>query len=240
MLGERIAKARKKAGYNDQQSLAKEIKVGARTLADYETNKSEPKASTLNLIAEKCNISIEWLLLGRGTMHSSHEPWKAICIDKNTIDPSVQIHGRGTRMVDIPYYGDAYASAGGGADNNKISSDSVMSFDIDFLRLQLGIRSFSGIHIITAVGDSMQNTFQSGEILFILPFESEGNILRDNGIYVIHTPNGTIVKRIGVHPLKKSYILRSDNDDIPPIELEGDEVDACTIVGRVVAHFDRV
>ena len=65
MLGERIAKARKDAGFSDQKSLAEKIKVGARTLADYETNNSEPKASTLKLIAENCNISIDYLLHGK-------------------------------------------------------------------------------------------------------------------------------------------------------------------------------
>jgi len=71
LIGERIAKARKKAGYSDQKSFSAELikngfKVSPRTLADYELNNTEPKISTVREIAKICNVSFNWLIDGIG------------------------------------------------------------------------------------------------------------------------------------------------------------------------------
>ena len=115
-----------------------------------------------------------------------------------------------------------------------------MSFDKEFLRVQLGITVFKHLHIIHAIGNSMHPTIQTGEMLFINPFENEDCKIRDKDIYVINTPNGLLVKRIKIHPIKPIFILVSDNPEDDDITLEGDDFKACTVIGRVVGHFNKL
>ena len=232
-IAKRLREVRDKLGLS-VASFAEKIGVKDYKIRDSEAGKQKIASDLLEKIGISYNVNLNWLLTGEGPMFKNSNP--GYIVEENCYK-----YKNNTKhtMIDIPYKEDTYASAGSGAYNTGTAT-SVMSFDIDFLRTQLGITSFSGLHIITAVGDSMQNTFQSGELLFVLPFENENRRIRDNGIYVIQTPNGTLVKRISINPVKKYYLLRSDNDSIPPIELKGDEVDACKIIGRVVAHFDRV
>ncbi len=68
MLKYRIKESRINA-HLSQDELAKCLKIGKRTLVDYENGTSEPKASVLLSIAENCNINESWLLTGKGLMY---------------------------------------------------------------------------------------------------------------------------------------------------------------------------
>lgn len=257
MIGERIAKARKNAGYSDQKAFAKAIEVGARTLADYETNNSEPKATTLRLIAENCNISIDWLLTGKGEM-LLHDKDKSLHIlgndnvtlngQNNSIDNSFSSKKKSKRdviekevleIVSIPYFEDTYAAAGHGAINYE-EAPRPMSFDKTFLQKQFGIMSCRNLHIINAIGNSMEPTLKEGELLMINPFENEGMNIKDGGIYVISCNNSILVKRVNFNPINGKVILISDNKEYSDIHIEKSDFSTCTIVGRVVGHFDRI
>jgi len=69
LIKDRIKKARTIAAIT-QEDMAKSLNIGKRTFIDYENGVSEPKASTLLGIAEKCNIDISWLLTGKGSMRN--------------------------------------------------------------------------------------------------------------------------------------------------------------------------
>ncbi|MEO1927581.1 MAG: S24/S26 family peptidase, partial [Nautiliaceae bacterium] len=109
-----------------------------------------------------------------------------------------------------------------------------LKFSKDFLRELLDVAIFQGIHIITAVGDSMNPTIESGDKLFILPFYAENNQIKEGGIYIIATPQGTLVKRIYPNPFTNTYTLKSDNHHVADIVIQGDELDSTKIIGRVV------
>jgi transcriptional regulator with XRE-family HTH domain len=63
MIGDRIKKAREKAGFTQDEFCLK-INKSKRTLLNYEKNESEPSVNTAILIAEICNIDKIWLLTG--------------------------------------------------------------------------------------------------------------------------------------------------------------------------------
>jgi len=136
----------------------------------------------------------------------------------------------------IPHLDNIVASAGGGSYpiNEAIS---MMTFDTQFLQTRLGISNHKNIHTISASGDSMQPTINNGDLLFVLPFENEYNVVKDGAIYVLNCDNSIFVKRIKTNPVKKTITLISDNKDYEPIIFCGDELDRCNIVGRVVLYM---
>lgn len=64
-FGDRLAAAREQAGL-DQQMLAERIGVRVVTLQAWEEDRKEPRANRLQMLAGMLNISISWLLTGRG------------------------------------------------------------------------------------------------------------------------------------------------------------------------------
>lgn len=224
MIGNRIKEARNYRKIS-QELLADKIGISKRTLINYEQNDKEPTATTIINIAINCNINEWWLLTGKGNMLLNEDE-----------KPQNETN---SNLVNISYFKDTYAAAGAGAINYN-NAPMVMAFDKDFLKVQLGITVFKHLHIIHAIGNSMYPTIQTGEMLFINPFENEDFKIRDKDIYVINTPNGVLVKRIKIHPIKPIYILVSDNPQDEDIILEGDDFKACTIIGRVIGHFNKL
>jgi len=254
MINERITASRTYANLT-QDALAKAIGVGKRTLADYEKGVSEPKASTVVDIAENCKINPNWLLTGKGEMLLIAE--KSTTVNGND---NVTINGNDssindsftakkkskkvkkettTEVVSIPYLQDTYAAAGHGA----INYDEVphpMSFDRNFLQQHFGIISVKNLHIINAIGNSMEPTIKEGELLMVNPFENESMHIKDGGIYVMSCNNSILVKRIKHNPINGNLTLISDNKEYDDIPVSKDEFESCHIIGRVVGHFDKI
>ncbi|WP_455756514.1 XRE family transcriptional regulator [Sulfurimonas sp.] len=217
MVGERIAKARKNAGYSDQKAFAPVIKVGARTLADYETNNSEPKASTLKLIAESCEVTTDWILFGV----------------ESTL-PTIPCKELSEDIVSINYYPDIYAAAGYGSINEYGLNPEAMTFDRKFLQELLNVRNFNNLDIIRVMGDSMEPFIHNGEFV-ILERSNEAF----NGETVIANIHGQVyIKRFHADPFKKWIKLVSDNEVYGDINLDTPEhIEALSIIGIVRAKI---
>lgn len=225
--GKRLKKAR---DYVDltQNKFAEQFGLKWDKIKNIETEKHKLTPEFAEEIEQKYSISGWWLLTGKGKM---------LLKDNNLVQQNEKESD--SNLVNISYFKDTYAAAGAGALNYQ-NTPVVMSFDKEFLRVQLGITVFKNLHIINSIGNSMYPTIQTGELLFINPFENEDFKIRDKDIYVISTPNGTLVKRIKIHPIKPIYVLVSDNPEDVDIPLEGDDFTSCTIIGRVVGHFNKL
>ncbi len=64
-FGDRIAAAREALGYSQNQ-LAVRLGVRVGTLQNWESDRSEPRANKLQMLAGLLNVSIVWLLTGQG------------------------------------------------------------------------------------------------------------------------------------------------------------------------------
>ena len=64
-LGKRIDRARDGAGLSSAQ-LARRMGVKTATLSNWETDKSEPRANKLVTLAGMLNVSLTWLVTGKG------------------------------------------------------------------------------------------------------------------------------------------------------------------------------
>ncbi len=65
-FGDRLTWARESLGLS-QEELAQRLGVKHRTLRGWEEDRAEPRANRLNMLAGMMNVSIVWLLSGRGT-----------------------------------------------------------------------------------------------------------------------------------------------------------------------------
>ncbi len=64
-FGDRLALAREHSGM-DQAQLARRIGVKLQTLQNWETDRAEPRANRLQMLAGLLNVSIVWLMTGSG------------------------------------------------------------------------------------------------------------------------------------------------------------------------------
>ena len=70
MFGKRLNSIRKALGFT-AQSMADYLSVSIRTYRNYESETSYPSLETLVRIADRLDVSIDWLL-GRDTFLESH------------------------------------------------------------------------------------------------------------------------------------------------------------------------
>ncbi len=218
-----------------QKELGEKLGFQWHKIKDIEAGKLKVTPDIAEYLENYYSISGWWLLTGKGEMLINSNN-SNLCV----AEPKPNYNAESNlELINISYFKDTYAAAGAGAINYE-NAPIVMSFDKEFLRVQLGITVFKHLHIIHAIGNSMHPTIQTGEMLFVNPFENEDFKIRDKDIYIISTPNGTLVKRIKIHPIKPIYILVSDNPEDDDITLEGDDFKACTVIGRVVGHFNKL
>lgn len=64
-MGGRLSRAREAAGMTTAQ-LARRVGVKTATLQSWETDRSEPRANRLTMLAGVLNVSLSWLLYGVG------------------------------------------------------------------------------------------------------------------------------------------------------------------------------
>ena len=150
---------------------------------------------------------------------------------KKSKEQKSQFSQTSTQVISIPYFPDMFVSAGGGA-YNYAAAPKQIAFTKDFLEEVLSVKSFDGLHLITAVGDSMEPSIEEGDKLLVLDYAKEGNAFIDGGVYVIAYASGVVVKRVYLR--QDHIILHSDNPNISDEKLSGDDLEAAKVIGRVV------
>ncbi len=64
-FGDRLAGAREAAGL-ERKELARHLGIKLKTLASWEDDLSDPRANKLQMLAGVLNVSLAWLLTGKG------------------------------------------------------------------------------------------------------------------------------------------------------------------------------
>ena len=168
-----------------------------------------PFSNVLDFCAQK-KISINWLLYNQNPgslVDSTDKYW-------------------------IRYYPEISVSAGGGAYE---SDDSYESFEVPpyFISVLGGQDNLKNIDAINVIGDSMEPTLNSSNIIFI--DKTKTDVSRD-GIYAFTTNHGLFVKRIQRRVDGQLDVI-SDNKDYPMQILEKQDVN---IVGKVISSFGMI
>lgn len=189
------------------KDVAEALNINQLTLATMKNREKIPYKEILEFCAKR-KISINWLLFDQ-------------------IVESLQAET--DKFARIHYFRDIYASAGGGALNEDEESE-MMVLDEEIVDKLGGVGTIKHIQAINVLGDSMEPTLYSGDVVFIN--KEYVNALK-SGIYVVSTPAGLFIKRVQLQS-SGMVALVSDNESYSPEFVNAQDV---TVIGKVVGKL---
>ena len=189
------------------KDVADALGINHLTFATMKNRGKIPYEEILNFCAKR-KISINWLFYDQATKSLEEETEK---------------------YANVRYFGDVYASAGGGAFNYEEAPDTI-TLDPHMVERLGGEREIKNIDSINVLGDSMEPTFKDGDIIFINRTLTD---IRKGGVFVVSTPAGLFVKRLH---LKGSGTLDLISDN-QTYAIESIPVEQVEVIGKVVGSM---
>ncbi|QKF73365.1 peptidase S24 LexA-like protein [Aliarcobacter faecis] len=191
------------------KDVAESLELSQANFATMKNRGKIPYSNILNFCAKR-KISINWLLYNQ---------------NPNSLIDS-------TDRYWIKYYPSVSVSAGGGAYENEDNYESLELPD-SFLAVLGGKENLKNIEAINVIGDSMEPTLNSNNIIFIDKTKSD---ISKDGVYAFTTNYGLFVKRVQKRVDGKLDII-SDNKDYPVQILNKDELN---VLGKVISSFGKI
>ena len=120
-------------------------------------------------------------------------------------------------------------SCGGGAADTNISLVKMIRVEEEWLRKNaIGAYDKRFLHVITATGDSMTPTIESGDFVIV---DSSQKRVSSDGIYVLEYSGSVFIKRVQIFPGDHASIL-SDNVRYKPYDV--DDLDKLHVIGKCI------
>lgn len=216
-IGDRIKEVRKAKGLN-QKAFAKLIGLkSAIAISRYERNLRKHNISILVNIAQKCNISLDWLIRGLGDMHKKDGP--------------ISLELRKTHDVkipsDIPLRPVPLINSVPAGYPEKSIDDHV----VDYIYIPAEMKDPKAFALMIS-GDSMNPILNDGDIVVISP----SSRIRPNDIGAFRINEDVVLKRL--HKEDRKIYLISENKKYGPIILkDGDVVEQ---IGRAVYQLKKL
>ncbi|RXJ98358.1 peptidase S24 [Arcobacter sp. CECT 8986] len=198
-----------KSGKVFDKDVATELDLSQANFATMKNRGKIPYQNILDFCAKK-KISINWLLYNQNPnslLDSTDKYW-------------------------IKYYPDIRVSAGGGAYED---SDNSQNLEVPeyFINMLGGKENLKNIDAINVIGDSMEPSLNSGNIIFLDKTKKD---IKREGIFAFTTVHGLFVKRIQQR-VDGNLDIISDNKDYPKQVLSNQEIN---LLGKVVGSFGLV
>lgn len=194
-------------GDMSDRAFAKKVGITPTSLKNYLQGQT-PGVDKAIAIAAACNVSVQWLLLGIGPKYFDVQPVQS---DDVVLIPKLDVR----------------ASAGNGSADVQEQVVDTIAFPKTLV--QSSVR-FDNIRAVTAVGDSMEPTIASGDLLLV---DTAYKRIRAEAIYVLVVDGETRVKRAQKR-LNGSILISSDNPRYPPEEFTDKDAEKLQVAGRVV------
>ena len=201
-------------------TFSRKVEIGNSMVQKYLAG-ATPGIDKAAQIAEKADVSLEWLITGKGSMQKDLRPLRQSLADHSADG----IEG----YAMVPQL-DVQASAGGGVIVEREDAVGQVAFNPQWLR-ERHINPL-GARLLTAKGDSMEPTIRNGDTLIV---DTSIEVAVDSAIYVLVYGGSLLVKRIFMKR-DGAIILSSDNQALYSIneEISAGEIDQLHIAGRVM------
>lgn len=216
-LCDRIIYARKLKGFK-QKELANILMVSLPTMNHYESGKRAPNSELLSQIAKTLGCDPGWLLSGEGQAEKKK-------VHLNEPIPSSGLN----EFVLLPRY-NIDSPAGGGSIIHSEQIVDHLAFKASWVSKELGADP-KNLLLINSVGDSMEPTFRSGDLLLV---DRNKARMKGDGIYLINFDDGLIVKRLE-WMMDGTVVIRGDNTSVSREQkITVIEMEKLHLLGRVV------
>lgn len=221
--------------YNGNKSaFSKAINVGATVIQNIVgTRKGKPSYDVIKSICANANISADWLLTGNGSMlknDSTQLAQNAYCAvisdckdTKKVSNTQLKVADNSTKGIPlIPLHAMAGVLRG---------EVSVLDYECE----QYIVPAFKGADFLIPVkGNSMNPTYQSGDIVACQRTPMSSVFFQWNKPYVLDTAQGAIIKRVRPGQDEEHVQIVSDNTDYLPFELHKSEIYAVALVIGII------
>ena len=144
-------------------------------------------------------------------------------------EPNTQYEDRGT--IRIPKL-DVAASMGNGltlpSDYSEVIE--ILAINEEYLRSAVAFSNRDNLAMITGYGDSMQGTYNDGDLLLVDRGVTE---IKIDAVYVLCLDGELYIKRIQRRP-DGTLLMLSDNKNYPPYEIKNGELATFQVLARVL------
>ncbi|MBF0184293.1 MAG: helix-turn-helix transcriptional regulator [Magnetococcales bacterium] len=254
-------------GNEEPYPWAARIGIGKSTFAGVWRNGAVPQTKTLLKIAQHTDISVNWLLTGRGPirldMSASPElvgvrkgylsyvtlpegSTHGVAVGQNDQQSATPVEemGESYRIVQeefchVPRFGVQLGSG------RLVQSEHLvdnLSFKVSWIEQVMGldIRELALVHV---TGDSMEPTLKEGDILLLdrrgFTQSSQQKVVRSDAIYVLLRGDELVAKRLQFG-FDGSLTVQSDNPAYASQSVAAEQMIQLPIIGRVVWVGRRV
>ncbi|AVL40823.1 helix-turn-helix domain-containing protein [Providencia stuartii] len=202
-----------------QAELADAVGVSPQSVQQWETS-TEPRKNRVMKIAEILGVDANWLLFGRPESENRKDVVKIELEDGSNVQERYKVE-----ILDIE------ASAGSGVMvlDDFIETITAIEYSADEAKRLFGGRPSNTIKMITVKGDSMAETFEPRDQIFV---DITTNFFDGDGIYVFVLDNQLYIKR-----LQKQYkrlAVISDNPRYETWYLDEDALNGLYICAKVL------
>lgn len=232
-LAKRLALAMAGPPETKPADLARACGVRPPSVSDWLSGKTK-KLEGANLLAaaEHLRVNPWWLATGRGEMR---EPYMAGYTRAPGVDTSLPdtetLLTPSSRHIEVPLF-DARGSMGMGyalPEHDTIIER--ISVSPEWVRDALpSLTSIKQLALMRGYGDSMEGTFNDGDILWI---DRGVTDVKTDAVYVLALHDELYVKRLQRRP-DGSILMISDNKKYEPYLIENGDRDKFRVLGRVV------
>lgn len=233
-FNERIRYAANKVG--GQSELARRVSRITGTKVDpqniqYLCKEGTRSSKLTGAIAEAADLDLTWLMTGAG------QPEKTAVTEVRQGDQPYQVTRspkHPTKTAEGGYRLPKFnATPGAGASHYPPSHEEVidqLTLSGDFIRKNLSITGIQNLAVLTAYGDSMEETFSSGDSLLV---DRGVRDVKIDAVYVLQRDDELFVKRIQ-RQLDGSLMIISDNKKYEPQHVTQGKKNHLQVLGRVV------
>jgi phage repressor protein C with HTH and peptisase S24 domain len=219
-------------------SWARNVGIGKSTFDGIWNKGAKPQLRTLLKIAWKTDISMSWLLTGKGSVHirdSAEDHAPAILFTQPQVgEPNEIYRVQKEGYILVPRYHTSRGSVG----EEGFHSDQLvdhLAFKSSWISQDMGLDP-KELVLVSVQGDSMSPTLNEGNLMLL--DKREGRV-RNDGIYVIQREADLIAKRLQ-RGFDGSVMIKSDNPAYETQTIQESQANELSIIGRVVWSGHRL